>query len=388
MVITTDVLYNRFKWESIDMKPDNDANDQNNPDNSASSRQAAERILLSKIDDIYQSEADQEPYNKTHASHVDPQVEQWKNYHTAWQSYYQKYYESYYIQHLSKTSKTDDYFSNQAPNTTEPEGIAEEDIIIDLRHKLLDKVSKSAKEVRKSRHFKPILAGLIVVFIFLFLQYNSFLISNIIAYISPGSIDVQNIVVDPNTGITVDPAPRLIIPKINVDVPVSYDIGNDYDSLKAAMRVGVAHFAVPGANSHPGETGNTVLSGHSSNDLFSPGDYKFIFAQLEKLAVGDTIYANYKSKRYTYIVTDTKVVGPTDVSALVYPTTKPILTLLTCTPVGTATNRLLVISEQISPDPTTSAATSTTSTSVVDSMPGKQPTLIETILEWLSGQQD
>ena len=177
------------------------------------------------------------------------------------------------------------------------------------------------------------------------------IIGNIIAYVSPGSIDIQNVVIDPDAQLVVDPAPRLIIPKINVDVPVVYDIGNDYDSLKVAMRQGVAHFAIPGANSHPGEIGNTVLSGHSSNDLFSTGDYKFIFAQLEKLAIGDSIYANYQSKRYTYTVSDIKIVGPTDVASLLLPDTKPVLTLITCTPVGTATSRLLVFADQISPDP-------------------------------------
>jgi len=58
------------------------------------------------------------------------------------------------------------------------------------------------------------------------------------AYVSPGSIDPQNIVVDPTTDINVGPAPRLIIPKINVDVPVHYDIGNDYASQMKAMESG------------------------------------------------------------------------------------------------------------------------------------------------------
>ena len=154
------------------------------------------------------------------------------------------------------------------------------------------------------------------------------------AYVSPGNIDPQNIVIDPNTVIAVGPEPRLIIPKINVDVPVLYDVGSDFDSQMAAMSKGVAHFAIPGASSHPGQIGNTVIAGHSSNDLLDSGDYKFIFAQLDKLVVGDTIYANYGSKRYTYTVTNKEVVKPNQVDKLTYATTKPILTLITCTPVG------------------------------------------------------
>ena len=161
-------------------------------------------------------------------------------------------------------------------------------------------------------------------------------------------------------------------------MPVIYGIGPDHDSQMAAMEKGVAHFSIPGASSHPGEIGNTALSGHSSNDLFDPGDYKFIFAQLDKLTIGDTIYANYEGKRYTYVVTKTEVVKPTDVSALVYPTDKPVLTLITCTPLGTALNRLLVTAEQVSPDPADAeAAPADTETTEETSIPGSSPTLFE-----------
>ena len=200
------------------------------------------------------------------------------------------------------------------------------------------------------------------------------------AYVSPGNIDPQNIVIDPNSDSAVASEPLLIIPKINVDVPVIYGVGSDYDSQMAAMNKGVAHFAIPGASSLPGQIGNTVISGHSSNDLLDSGDYKFIFAQLDKLNTGDTIYVNYQSKRYTYTVTNKEVVKPSQVTKLVYPTTKPLLTLITCTPIGTSTNRLLVTAEQISPDPSTSIAAPTTNSSASNSsMPGNSPTLWERI---------
>lgn len=395
MVIATNVLYNRFKWESIDMKPDDD-NNKTNTDNSVSNQQAAAGIIRNQIDNIYVKEnnseqIDDNPYDWTHTEHVDPQVEQWKKYHSAWQNYYQKYYEGYYAQHYANLkTKNSPYFANDQAFKEEKrkieakEIVTEEEAIQDLRHNLLNQVTESAKKVRKSRHFIPIASGLLVALIFLFLQYNSFLIANVIAYVSPGSIDVQNIIINPNADITVGPEPRIIIPKINVDAPVTYDIGNDYNSLMDAMSKGLAHFAIPGANSHPGEIGNTVISGHSSNDLFDTGDYKFIFVQLDKLEVGDSIYANYQSKRYTYTVTDKQVVAPNDVNSLVYPTTKPILTLITCTPVGTAQSRLLVIAEQISPDPSKASQTPNSTTKEIESMPGKEPTIIE----WLFGQRN
>ena len=356
-------------------------------------QQAAVDLVRSQINNLYESNPSSttlasqnldaaNPYDRTHTNNPQPDLEQWKQYHSAWQTYYQKYYEGYYTHHLKTLSQqqTKDpgshYFANQpaeAPATT----MTNDEALFDLRQQLLQKVQKSAKKVRKSRHFVPLTSAIIVVLIFAFLQYNSIIIGNVMAYVSPGNIDPQNIVIDPTSTVSVGPEPRLIIPKINVDVPVSYDIGNDYASQMKAMQSGLAQFAIPGADSHPGQIGNTVLAGHSSNDLLDKGDYKFIFAQLDKLQVGDSIYANYHSVRYTYTVTGKTVVEPTDVNKLVYPTTKPILTLLTCTPLGTALHRLLVTAEQVSPDPAASAAAPTTTTTKAASIPGNSPTLLD-----------
>jgi sortase A len=148
-----------------------------------------------------------------------------------------------------------------------------------------------------------------------------------------------------------------------------------------AMKNGVAYFGIPGANSKPGQIGNTVIAGHSSNDVTDPGDYKFIFARLDALTPGDTIYINYLGKRYVYSVTKKEVVKPTDIQALIYTTNKPVITLLTCTPIGTALNRLLVTAEQISPSPSQAAAAPSTSNTGTQpaSIPGNSPTFMERI---------
>lgn len=410
------------------MKPDEPSNSQsgmslsqqgltaNAPENQSNQppQDAAVQIIRSQINGLYDGQneptntvaassdkstplEDVNPYQRTHSEEPSlTQANDWKHYHTAWQNYYQKYYEGYYTHHLKKQqtlesqssapdSRSDsirqndhNYFVNHTaaqPETKKEFSTTE--AIFDMRQELIGKVQQSASKIRKSRHFIPIISGLVVVLIFVFLQYNRFIISNVMAYVSPGNIDPQNIVIDPNTDLTVGPESRLIIPKINVDVPVIYDIGNDYSSQMAAMSKGVAQFAIPGASSHPGQIGNTVIAGHSSNDLLDTGDYKFIFAQLDKLNVGDTVYANYLSERYTYIVTKKEVVSPTEVSKLVYPTTKPILTLLTCTPIGTAINRLLVTAEQVSPDPGSSTSAPTDGKSTIKSIPGNSPTFFE-----------
>ena len=99
------------------------------------------------------------------------------------------------------------------------------------------------------------------------------------------------------------------------------------------------------------------------------------------MQVGDTIYVNYNSKRYIYQITGTKVVKPTDVEALHIGTDKPRITLITCTPLGTALNRLLVFADQISPDPATAttATEAPASSSNATKMPTAQPTFLERI---------
>ncbi len=402
------------------MKPENSSSGGNLPNSSTPSnnQNATANVLRSQIDALYgdrvvaspqpqaqaqtpspaQSQAQQtaNPYDRTHIDHPQPQAEQWKQYHSAWQTYYQKYYEGYYAAQQAKVqadttpvpekpaeaigsaTNKNGFFTQQTDLEATTEELNKDQALYELRQKLLGKVQDSAKKIRRSKHFVPIVAALTVVLLFVFLQYNRIFIATVSAYVSPGAISEQDIVIDPSTDNSVSQDPRLIIPKINVDVPVIYDVGNDYDSQMAAMAKGVADFAIPGASSRPGQVGNTVLSGHSSNDLFDKGDYKFIFAQLEKLGAGDTIYANYQGKRYTYVVTKTEVVKPTDVNKLVYPTNKPILTLITCTPLGTSLNRLLVTAEQVSPDPAQAAAPpATTNATSEASIPGSSPTLLE-----------
>ncbi len=327
-----------------------------------------------------------ETYGRTHASDAtDIQEDQWKKYHSAWQEYYQKYYERYYVTQVyqarqaleAKAAETK--IAHAQPQASRPtEVLTKEEAVHDLKGRLLENIKTSAKKVRKSRHFVPITAALCVMLVFVFLQYNRVIFANVAAYISPGDIDPANIIVDPSTDVVVSNDPKLIIPKINVDVPVDYTAQPDYNSQMQAMSHGVAYFGIPGANSKPGQIGNTVLAGHSSNDLIDPGSYKFIFARLDQLTTGDAVYLNYNGKRYMYTVTSKSVVKPTDVQALIYKTDKPILTLLTCTPLGTALNRLLVTAEQVSPDPKNATpAPSNGSSGTPASIPGNSPTIVE-----------
>ncbi len=352
-------------------------------------RDTATDVVRGQLETIYTTQASDPITTQTPAApHPSastgghPQAEQWKQYHSAWQDYYQQYYERYYTGHLHRVLEAN--ATTQAPTAAvaEPEPTLappanQEEAMFDLREKLRSNVKQSAKKVRKSRHFIPITAAVLVVLLFAFLQYNSLLIGTVQAYVSPGAIDPQNIVIDPNTQIAVSADPRIIIPKINVDAPVVYGAASDYASMMTAMQDGVAHFSIPGANSVPGQKGNTVFSGHSSSDIFGAGNYKFIFAQLNKLENGDTIYVNYQSKRYTYSVTGKKMVAPTDVSTLYGVNDRPIITLITCWPIGTANQRIILTAEQISPDPAQAAAAQSEGTATSGAMPGNGGSALE-----------
>lgn len=140
----------------------------------------------------------------------------------------------------------------------------------------------------------------------------------------------------------------ITIPTIGVNAPIIFEESTAEWKVQLALREGVDHF---GGTANPGQFGNTVLFGHSSGQLWAPGNYKFVFTLLDKLQPGDQIYIDYQGNRYVYKVSSSEVILPTNLSVLNQKSARPALTLITCTPVGTSKNRLVVHAEQISPVP-------------------------------------
>ena len=118
--------------------------------------------------------------------------------------------------------------------------------------------------------------------------------------------------------------------------------------FNGGLESGVVHYST---SPTPGQTGNVVVVGHSSNNILNKGKYKFAFVLLKRLEVGDTFSLQKDGVRYTYQVFDKKIVKPTDVSVLGVGSKANTATLITCDPPGTSLNRLVVTGEQISPDP-------------------------------------
>ena len=195
------------------------------------------------------------PYQRTMANQVNhqPTSEDWRQYHSAWQKYYQMYYERQTIlqQYTFAQQPAAENDETARANKEQVQSIEQQQAMSELRNSIREKVMKSAKQVRKSRHFIPALAGLLVLVIFVGLQFNRQIVGTVFAYTTPGNIEPQNIIVDSTVQENIGPEPKIIIPKINIDAPVIYGVGPDYNSQMAAMEKGIAHFSIPGANAVP-----------------------------------------------------------------------------------------------------------------------------------------
>ena len=135
------------------------------------------------------------------------------------------------------------------------------------------------------------------------------------------------------------------IPKINVYLPVQH--GTDADTLERAVGH-VVGTSLPAG----GSSTHAVLSAHSgiaSSKLFS---------DIDQLAEGDTFYIHVLGDTLAYKVDAIHTVLPTDTSLLQIADGKDLVTLVTCTPFGVNTHRLLVRGHRIpyTPEQATTAA--------------------------------
>ena len=135
------------------------------------------------------------------------------------------------------------------------------------------------------------------------------------------------------------------IPKINVYLPVQH--GTDADTLERAVgHVVGTSLPVGGSSTH------AVLSAHSgmaSSKLFS---------DIDQLAAGDVFYIHVLGDTLAYKVDAIHTVLPTDTSLLQIEDSKDYVTLVTCTPFGVNTHRLLVRGRRVlyTPEQDTTAA--------------------------------
>ena len=124
------------------------------------------------------------------------------------------------------------------------------------------------------------------------------------------------------------------IPSIDVSLPIYHGTSDE------ALRVGIGHLE---GSSLPvgGETSHTLLSGHRGLPSAT------LFTHLDKLQEGDTFTLRILREVYTYEVDKIDVVVPGELGSLKMETGQDYCTLITCTPYGVNSHRLLVRGHRI-----------------------------------------
>lgn len=119
------------------------------------------------------------------------------------------------------------------------------------------------------------------------------------------------------------------IPKINIKIPI-YHTTEEEVLNKGAGHLEGSSLPVGGANTH------AVISAHRGLPSAS------LFTDLDQMKVGDHFLIHVLNETLCYEVDKISVVKPEDTSALAVEDGQDLVTLLTCTPYGVNTERLLV----------------------------------------------
>lgn len=121
----------------------------------------------------------------------------------------------------------------------------------------------------------------------------------------------------------------IMIPAINIDLPIYHG------TTGAAMEKGAGH--MEGTSLPVGGIGtHAVISAHSGMASAK------LFTDLDKLKLGDMYFITVCNQKLAYEVDNIAVVEPTDIDLIRIDTQQDYVTLLTCTPYGVNTHRLLV----------------------------------------------
>ena len=144
---------------------------------------------------------------------------------------------------------------------------------------------------------------------------------------------------------------RVIIPKIWKNIPL-VDIKNKQingekelnDIFMEELEKGIIRY--PGS-AKPWQDWTSFIFWHSSNFPWVKWDYNDVFALLDKVEFWDEVIIYYWQEKFVYKIREKKVITPGDVSVLERNKKKSEITLMTCWPIWTTLNRLIVVWELI-----------------------------------------
>ena len=121
----------------------------------------------------------------------------------------------------------------------------------------------------------------------------------------------------------------ITIPKIGIELPIYHSIRSEVLNVACGHLEGTS-LPIGGENTH------CVLSAHRGLP------HAMLFTELDKMELGDTFQITVLNTTITYQVDQIKVVRPTEVGDIQIVPGRDLCTLLTCTPYGVNSHRLLV----------------------------------------------
>lgn len=160
------------------------------------------------------------------------------------------------------------------------------------------------------------------------------------------------------------------IPKIKVSLPIYH--GTD----EAVLQVAIGHLEgsslpVGGAGSH------CVVSGHRGLPSAK------LFSNLDQLDLGDTFMIHVLDETLTYEVDQVLVVEPDEMDALAINPEYDLCTLITCTPYGINTHRLLVRGHRIETEEVKAPVRISSDASIIDPLAVSAVVAVPLLLVWL-----
>jgi sortase family protein len=148
------------------------------------------------------------------------------------------------------------------------------------------------------------------------------------------SLDYDSILTADGTGLMA----RLKVPAADIDLPIYHGTSDD------TLLKGLGH--LEGTSLPVGGQGQrTVITGHRGLAEAR------MFTDLDKVEPGDTFTFEVFGEVLTYSVIDKKVVEPEETEALRAEPGRDLATLVTCTPLGINTHRILITGERVYPTP-------------------------------------
>lgn len=147
----------------------------------------------------------------------------------------------------------------------------------------------------------------------------------------------------------------LSIPDLGIRAPVylpsrTYWDAQKWELLEEQMQAGMQEGLVAYPHSVlPGKEGSLIIAGHSSppNVRAEESNFGRIFERLPSIDNGSEILIEEGGTTFRYMVTETIIVSPEETSILSQQFDESILKLITCYPVGTTKDRLVVIAERV-----------------------------------------